>query len=145
MSTVVFDISMSLDGFMTASNRSPEEPLGDGGLKLVEWAMGDDERGRAFLERSVSGLGAAIAGRNTYDDSLPWWGADGPSGDPRRRWRHLLRHTQPSRPGHPRYHHRHLDPNDRCAHRPDRGRDRYAQQLPETDSGSAMRSGPWSV
>jgi hypothetical protein len=56
MSTVVFDISMSLDGFMTASNRSPEVPMGDGGLKLVEWAMGDDERGRAFLERSISGL-----------------------------------------------------------------------------------------
>jgi dihydrofolate reductase len=30
------------------------------------------------------GAGAAIAGRNTYDDSLPWWGADGASGEARR-------------------------------------------------------------
>ena len=84
MSKVVFDISMSLDGFMTASNRRPEEPMGDGGLRLVEWALEEDEKGREFLERSVSGLGASICGRNTYDTSLPWWGADGPSGEARR-------------------------------------------------------------
>jgi hypothetical protein len=28
----------------------------------------------------VAGLGAVIAGRRTYDTSLPWWGADGPTG-----------------------------------------------------------------
>jgi dihydrofolate reductase len=43
MGKVVFDISMSLDGF----------------------------------------IGAVIAGRRTYDDSLPWWGADGPTGPAR--------------------------------------------------------------
>jgi dihydrofolate reductase len=84
MSKVVFDTSVSLDGFMTASNRRPEEPMGDGGLRLVEWAMGEDEKGREFLERSVSELGAAICGRETYDTSLPWWGADGPTGSARR-------------------------------------------------------------
>jgi hypothetical protein len=60
MSKVIFDFSMSLDGFITASNRRPEEPMGDGGQRLHEWAMGGDERNREFLERSVSGLGAAI-------------------------------------------------------------------------------------
>jgi dihydrofolate reductase len=84
MSKVVFDISMSLDGFITASNRRPEEPMGDGGLRLVEWAVGEDEEGRGYLERSVSELGATICGRETYDTSLPWWGADGPSGPARR-------------------------------------------------------------
>jgi hypothetical protein len=78
MSTVVFDISMSLDGFITASGRRPEEPMGDGGQRLHEWAFGEDERNREFFERSISELGAVIAGRNTYDDSLPWWGTDGP-------------------------------------------------------------------
>ena len=34
MSEVVFDISMSLDGFMTAANQRPEEPLGEGGEQL---------------------------------------------------------------------------------------------------------------
>jgi hypothetical protein len=38
MSKVFFDISMFLDGFMTAANQRPEEPMGDGGLKLVDWA-----------------------------------------------------------------------------------------------------------
>jgi dihydrofolate reductase len=84
MSTVVFDISMSLDGFVTASGRRPEEPMGDGGLKLVEWAFGEDERNREFFERSISELGAVIAGRETYDTSLPWWRADGPTGSARR-------------------------------------------------------------
>jgi dihydrofolate reductase len=84
MSTVVFDISMSLDGFVTASGRRPEEPMGDGGLKLVEWAFGEDERNREFFERSISELGAVIAGSETYDTSLPWWRADGPTGSARR-------------------------------------------------------------
>ncbi|WP_272868164.1 hypothetical protein [Paenibacillus lautus] len=36
-SKVVFDISMSLDGFVAASNRSAEEPMGKGGERLHEW------------------------------------------------------------------------------------------------------------
>jgi dihydrofolate reductase len=83
MSKVFFDISMSLDGFMTAANRGPEEPMGDGGLKLVDWAFGGDERDRAVLTDGIAGTGAVIAGRRTYNDSLPWWGADGPTGDAR--------------------------------------------------------------
>jgi hypothetical protein len=34
----IFDIGMSLDGFMTAANQRPEEPMGEGGLQLVQWA-----------------------------------------------------------------------------------------------------------
>jgi len=33
MSRVIFDISMSLDGFATASNVGPEELLGEGGCR----------------------------------------------------------------------------------------------------------------
>ena len=54
MSRVVFDISMSLDGFVNASNRRPEEPMGDGGQRLHEWAFGGEERNREFFERSIS-------------------------------------------------------------------------------------------
>ncbi len=32
MPKVVFDISTSLDGSMTAANQTPEEPMGPGGL-----------------------------------------------------------------------------------------------------------------
>lgn len=84
MSKVVCDISMSLDGFITAANRTAQQPMGDGGLRLVEWASGEDERNRAYLADNVGELGAVIAGRETYDTSLPWWGADGPSNDARR-------------------------------------------------------------
>ena len=45
-------------------------------------------------EAAVSGLGAVITGRTTYDTSLPWWGADGPSGDARRPV-FVLTHTAP--------------------------------------------------
>jgi dihydrofolate reductase len=83
MSKVIFDISLSLDGFMTAANQRLEEPMGDGGLHLVQWAFGDDERDRNVLNAGITSAGAVIAGRRTYDTSVPWWGSDGPSGQAR--------------------------------------------------------------
>jgi dihydrofolate reductase len=80
---VIFDMSMSLDGFVTASNVRPEEPMGDGGQRLHEWAFGDDERNRELLAEAVNSIGTVIAGRRTYDLSVPWWGADGPAGPAR--------------------------------------------------------------
>jgi dihydrofolate reductase len=83
MTKVIFDISMSLDGFVTASNVRPEEPMGDGGQRLHEWAFGKDERNRELLAKAVDAVGAVIAGRRTYDLSVPWWGANGPAGPAR--------------------------------------------------------------
>ena len=83
MSKVIFDISLSLDGFMTAAHQRPEEPMGEGGLRLVQWAFGDDERDREVLNAGIASAGAVIAGRRTYDTSVPWWGPDGPSGEAR--------------------------------------------------------------
>jgi dihydrofolate reductase len=80
---VIFDVSVSLDGFMTASNVRPEEPLGDGGHRLHDWVMGGSDPSREVLSRGVGAAGAVIAGRRTYDASLPWWGADGPTGPAR--------------------------------------------------------------
>jgi len=84
MGKVVLAISMSLDGFITAANRRPEEPMGDGGLRLHDWAGGEDERNSRFLADAIEKLGAVIAGRTTYDDSIPGWGANGPTGPARR-------------------------------------------------------------
>jgi hypothetical protein len=58
MGKVIFDISMSLDGFMTAANQRPEEPLGEGGERLHQWAFGDDPRDREVLAAGAGGLGA---------------------------------------------------------------------------------------
>lgn len=75
MTKVVFDISLSVDGFMTAAGITPEEPLGQAGQRLHAWAEGD---GTERAPNPVSTVGALIAGRRTYDTSLPWWGAGGP-------------------------------------------------------------------
>ncbi|WP_323101957.1 dihydrofolate reductase family protein [Intrasporangium sp. YIM S08009] len=79
MSRVVFDISLSLDGFVTAAPQSAEEPLGPGGEQLHGWLVDHD-----YLERAVADLGAVITGRTNYDHAVPSWGPDGPSGDARR-------------------------------------------------------------
>ena len=50
MNRIVFDISMSLDGFITAANQTAEEPVGAGGERLHEWAFGRDETNREYLE-----------------------------------------------------------------------------------------------
>jgi len=80
MTTVIFDISMSLDGYITAAHQTAAEPMGEGGEMLHQWAFGDDPANRELLASTMAGLGAVIAGRRTYDHSLPWWGADGPTG-----------------------------------------------------------------
>lgn len=80
MGKVIYDISMSLDGFITGANPRPEAGLGDGGERLHEWAFNSaDPRNHELLAMGAS-LGAMIAGRNTYDLSVPYWGADGPTG-----------------------------------------------------------------
>ena len=83
MGTVILDTSMSLDGFMTADNRTA-----GGAARLRRrgaHAVGDRRQGgRRLLSKWVGNLGASIAGRVTYDTSLPWWGPNGPSGDARR-------------------------------------------------------------
>jgi dihydrofolate reductase len=97
MGKTIFDISMSLDGFMTAANQRPEEPLGEGGEQLHRWAFGEDPRDREVLTGGAGRLGAVICGRRTYDDSLPWWGADGPTG-PDRVPVFVLSHDEPEDP-----------------------------------------------
>ena len=83
MGKVIFDISMSLDGYIRAAGETPEMPLGEGGERLHSWAFGGDDRDREVLEGGVAGTGAVITGRRNYDDSIPWWGADGPTGPAR--------------------------------------------------------------
>jgi hypothetical protein len=35
LSKTIFDIAIAVDGFMTGGNRSPQNPIGDGGLTLT--------------------------------------------------------------------------------------------------------------
>jgi dihydrofolate reductase len=82
MGDVIYDKSMSLDGFIAGANMRLEAGLGDDGERLHDWAF-QDEAGKALIESEVAKLGAVICGRTTYDMSIPWWGADGPTGPAR--------------------------------------------------------------
>lgn len=85
MSNVIFDISMSLDGYITAENPRPEGGMGmgEGGDVLHAWAFqSEDPRNQELLKRGAS-LGALVAGRNTFDVSIEYWAADGPTGPAR--------------------------------------------------------------
>jgi hypothetical protein len=62
MSKASFDISRSLDGFITAANQRPEEPLGEGGHRLHEWAFASsDDRDRALLAHAAWGVWAMMS------------------------------------------------------------------------------------
>ena len=86
---VILDITISLDGFVTGPHAGPGNGLGDGGMALHDWAIGDrtpeDER---LLSRAADVTGAVVMGRHTFDivDAADGWnderhyGAD--KGDP---------------------------------------------------------------
>src|SRR5262245_32813020 len=82
MGKVIFDKSMSLDGFIAGANMRVEAGLGDDGERLHDWAF-KDPAGLEMIQAEVSHLGAVICGRTTYDMSIPHWGPDGPTGDAR--------------------------------------------------------------
>lgn len=89
MTRLVLDISMSLDGYVAGPNPGREHPLGLGGERLHEWAVGlDSWRERHGLEGGVANAdaqlmreqlaatGAVIMGRGMFG------GGDGPWGEP---------------------------------------------------------------
>ena len=99
MTSVVCQISMSLDGFVAGPNQSVENPIGEGGMRLHEWAFATDSwRAQQGLEGGahnadaevidevVKGIGAYIMGRKMFgggdgpwDETWTgWWGADPP-------------------------------------------------------------------
>ena len=88
MSKRIFEISMSLDGFITATDQSADNPMGhdesgSSGHVLHQWVHNyEHETAEATVPdtRRPDVFGAIICGRRTYETSLPWWQADGPSG-----------------------------------------------------------------
>jgi dihydrofolate reductase len=86
MSSTVLYMSMSLDGFITGPNVSPQNGLGDGGERLHEWVFpgaegGDFEAAAARLtgvnkqiHDEFMSTGAVIAGRPTFEPAGGWGG-----------------------------------------------------------------------
>ena len=77
MSKVIVDITMSLDGFVTAPNDGPGNGLGDGGMVLHDWARRTDADNQ-LLENDT--LGSCILGRRTFDIAEDAWGDNPPFG-----------------------------------------------------------------
>jgi dihydrofolate reductase len=90
MTKLKLSISTSLDGFMAGPNQSRENPLGEGGLALHEWAFaardGDDAEAE-YANLWSKNVGAVIMGRNMFgpirgdwgdEDWRGWWGDDPP-------------------------------------------------------------------
>ena len=101
MTKVFADISISLDGFVAGPNPTLEEPLGEGGEQLHEWAVrlasfrerhgmegGERNADDELLAESVERTGAVVMGRVMFsggegpweDDPNAggWWGDDPP-------------------------------------------------------------------
>src|SRR5688572_9562502 len=114
MGKVVFENSVSLDGFVAGPNDGPENGLGDGGEGLFAWyERGDIEfplpgtemvfkisRASADLLHEEWGkLGAMVAGRRMFDIAHAW-GGNPPGGGPC----FIVTHTPPQewvKPGSP--------------------------------------------
>jgi dihydrofolate reductase len=100
MGTIV-DITTSLDGFVAGPNPTLEDPLGEGGERLHEWAValeawrerhgmegGEANADSERLRESVDATGAVVMGRRMFSggqgpwDADPnadgWWGDDPP-------------------------------------------------------------------
>jgi dihydrofolate reductase len=86
MGKVIYDISMSLDGFIAGANARPEAGwggLGDGGERLHDWGFNSDDPRNREIAAGWATIGAVLVGRTTYDHSILNWGADGPTGPAR--------------------------------------------------------------
>jgi dihydrofolate reductase len=65
--SVVVDITMSLDGYVTAPGADSEHGLGVGGEALHDWAFTEDGPDKDVLAAGVERTGAVVMGRRTFD------------------------------------------------------------------------------
>ncbi|MFI6060686.1 dihydrofolate reductase family protein [Streptomyces sp. NPDC051286] len=76
MTQIMADISVSLDGFVTGPDPSPDNGLGNGGEALHTWAFSDDPDDRRVLREGTVRSGAVVLGRHLFDvvDGPKGWG-----------------------------------------------------------------------
>jgi dihydrofolate reductase len=102
---VTLEITMSLDGFVAGPNPSLEEPLGENGESLHEWAFaasawreahgqsgGEDNADSDVIQEQLDRTGATIMGRKMFsggagpweddENATGWWGDEPPFGHP---------------------------------------------------------------
>ena len=89
MGKVVFNMTVSLDGFVAGPNDNPDNGLGDGGDALFKWYFsGDTEitlsegtpvlkvssQSAKLLKEALQRYGAGVWGRKTFDIARAWGG-----------------------------------------------------------------------
>ena len=74
--SVVIDISISLDGYVTAPGVDAEHGLGVGGEVLHRWAFTEGGPDAEVLAGGVDRTGAVVMGRRTFDLVDQVWDAD---------------------------------------------------------------------
>lgn len=85
MGKVVFDITVSLDGYVAGPDDGPEQGLGTGGERLHEWALelaswrephglegGEVNASSEILEEGLSASGAVVVGKRMFDNAHGW-------------------------------------------------------------------------
>ena len=84
MGKVVFDISVSLDGFVAGPDDGPELGLGVGGERLHEWVVelkswrephgleGGETNASSEVMEGMSGAGAVVVGKRMFDNAHGW-------------------------------------------------------------------------
>lgn len=95
MGKVIFNMTMSLDGFVAGPNDGPDNGLGDGGDPLFTWYFqGDTEvpisdgnmvlkvsaQSAELMRAAMANYGAGVWGRRTFDIAHAWGGH--PPGQP---------------------------------------------------------------
>jgi dihydrofolate reductase len=97
--SITCQLAISLDGFIAGPNQSLENPLGEGGTRLHEWAFsnaswraqhgmegGEHNSDSQVIEEATQGIGAYIMGRKMFgggdgpwDETWTgWWGDEPP-------------------------------------------------------------------
>lgn len=95
MGKVVFNMTVSLDGFVAGPNDNPDNGLGDGGEPLFNWYFGGETevpisdgnmvlrvspQSAKILQEAMQAYGAGVWGRKTFDIAHAWDGH--PPGSP---------------------------------------------------------------
>ncbi len=90
MSKVIFDIAISLDGYMAGDNRGPQNPLGNNGMTIHNWMFNqkafwehlgkeggtEDDFEGALIRDTISRTGSYIMGKRMFEEGEANWPED---------------------------------------------------------------------
>lgn len=83
MGKVYFQISMSLDGFITGPNVRVGNGMGDGGERLHGWMFGaNTETDDTIVKETYASTGAVVIGKRMFEVGFEPWGDPPPFGMP---------------------------------------------------------------